>query len=117
MNSYIIPIIFLIASVLTTSSTQTDVPVCIQEKIDGISTGPIWNPPASITKYLYRGQTMYLMSSSCCDQFNNLYDENCNRICAPSGGFTGRGDGKCMDFQETAKFLGKVWKDTRSHEN
>ncbi len=57
---------------------------------------------------------MYLFSSNCCDQFNTLYDESCNRICAPSGGFTGRGDGRCRDFNQVAKYLGKVWLDQRS---
>jgi YHS domain-containing protein len=102
------------ASVLITSSTQADIPECIQKRIDGISAELVWNPPASILKYSYRGQTMYLFSSNCCDQFINLYDATCNRICAPSGGFTGQGDGQCQDFKQTAKFLGKVWVDARS---
>jgi YHS domain-containing protein len=114
MKSQIISVVFLMASVLITSSTQADIPECIQKKIDGIKAGPVWNPPATISRYSYRGQTMYLASSNCCDQFNYLVDASCNRICAPSGGFTGRGDGKCMDFLQTGEFLGTLWGDTRS---
>ena len=29
------------------------------------------------------------------DYDNLLFDDNCNYICAPSGGFSGAGDGKC----------------------
>jgi hypothetical protein len=43
----------------------------------------------------YRGATAYLVTAACCDQFNPLYDARGVVICHPSGGFTGRGDGKC----------------------
>ena len=114
MKFPIISVAFLIASILIALSTQNDIPECIQKRIDRVLAGPVWNPPATISKYSYRGQTVYLASSNCCDQFNNLIDELCNSVCAPSGGFTGRGDGRCLDFHETAKLLGKVWADTRS---
>ncbi|CAF1450347.1 unnamed protein product [Rotaria sp. Silwood1] len=113
MKFFIVPVVLLIALNLIISSAQNDIPKCIQEKINNILAEPVWNPPASIMKYLYNDKTMYLLSSDCCDQFNNLYDESCNYICAPSGGFTGRGDGQCMNFHQQAKFLGKVWVDTR----
>lgn len=89
------------------------VPTCIQQKIDKIRAGPKWNPPAEVNEYLYNGNHVYLFSSNCCDQYNVLYDENCNAICAPSGGFTGRGDGKCPDFNEKAEHIRLIWKDER----
>ena len=88
-------------------------PSCIQQKIDVIKAQPKWNPPAEINEYLYNNQHVYLFSSPCCDQFNMLYDESCNAICAPSGGFTGRGDGKCAGFRDSAKHVRLVWKDER----
>jgi hypothetical protein len=89
------------------------VPVCIQQKIEQIQKEPKWNPPAEVNEYSYEGKQVYLFSSPCCDQYNNLYDSECNLICAPSGGYTGKGDRKCMDFFEKAKLVKLVWKDQR----
>lgn len=41
------------------------------------------------------GQIVYLHMALCCDQFNKAYDADGRYLCAPSGGFTGRGDGRC----------------------
>lgn len=109
MKSSIISVVLLIASVIIAPSIQTDIPECIQKQINDTLPETEWNLPDSISKYLYRGQTMYLFGSKCCDRFNPLYDEECNYICAPSGGFRGSGDGKCKNFNETATPLGILW--------
>lgn len=114
MNFFIVSAVLLVASNSILSSAQQSIPSCIQKRIDGILAGPVWNPPTTIMKYSYNDKMTFLFSSSCCDQFNYLYDALCNPICAPSGGFIGQGDGKCKDFFKNAKFLGKVWVDTRS---
>jgi hypothetical protein len=88
-------------------------PDCIEQKIQAIKAQPKWNPPAEVNEYEYNGKKVYLFSSNCCDQFNMVYDKDCNAICAPSGGFTGAGDGKCKDFFQTAKLVRLVWKDDR----
>ena len=56
---------------------------------------------------------VYYFSSNCCDQYNMVYDEKCNPVCAPSGGITGKGDMKCADFNEKAEKVRLVWKDER----
>jgi hypothetical protein len=89
------------------------IPVCVQQRIDSISKLPRWNPPASVTSYTWKGKTVYLFSSPCCDFFNPLIDGNCNYLCSPSGGFSGRGDMKCKDFDSTAKKVRVIWKDER----
>jgi hypothetical protein len=86
---------------------------CINSKIAQIKSKARWNPPAEVNEYLYQGKTVFLFSADCCDQFYELYDENCNLLCAPSGGFTGNGDGKCPDFSTQAKHIRLVWKDSR----
>jgi len=53
---------------------------------------PKGNPPRSITQYLYKGQTVYYVPAQCCDQYSDLYDENCNFLGHPDGGFSGAGD-------------------------
>jgi hypothetical protein len=90
-----------------------DIPSCIQKKINRIKAQPKWNPPASVTEYNYNGNTVYLFTSNCCDQYIELYDSNCNYLCAPSGGIAGNGDRKCTDFYTTATLLREVWKDGR----
>jgi len=89
------------------------VPVCIQQKIDQIKKEPKWNPPAEVHEYIYNDRRVFYFSSNCCDQYNMVYDENCNVVCAPSGGITGKGDGKCSDFNNNAKEVKLIWKDDR----
>lgn len=87
------------------------IPSCVRKLIDGENKQSPPNTPVQVDEYLYNGKTVYLITAHCCDQFNILYDENCKEICAPSGGFTGRGDGKCKDFDSTAKHVKLIWKD------
>jgi len=86
---------------------------CINSKIALIKLKKKWNPPAEVNEYLYKGKHVYLFSADCCDQYYELYDEDCKRICAPTGGITGHGDGQCSDFSATAQHVRLVWKDDR----
>jgi hypothetical protein len=95
-------------------SGDKKIPECIQKKIDSIKAMPVWNPPAEIHEYTYNGKRVFLISADCCDFFATAVDNDCNYICAPSGGFTGKGDGKCKDFVENAKMVRIVWKDDRT---
>ena len=88
-------------------------PKCIQQKIDSIKQLPVWNPPAVVEEYQFKGKSVFVFSADCCDFFSTAYDENCNYICAPSGGFTGKGDNKCPDFIREAKMIRVAWRDTR----
>ncbi len=94
-------------------TTQNGLPLCVKGKIDTIKTQPKWNPPAEVWEYNLNGKKVYLFNADCCDQYTTLYDANCNYICAPSGGLTGKGDRKCDDFNTTAKQVRLVWKDNR----
>lgn len=86
---------------------------CIREKIEKIKKEPVANPPTEVYSYEYKGKTVFYITSDCCDQYNNLYDINCDLICAPDGGITGTGDGKCSDFFQTATNETLIWKDPR----
>jgi hypothetical protein len=100
-------------NVTTPSADQGSIPGCIQAKIDSIKALPRFNPPAEVTEYIYKDKRVFLFSSDCCDNFNLLFDENCNYVCAPSGGITGKGDMSCTDFTDKAKVVKLVWKDER----
>jgi len=100
---------------LTTSCSKSDihVPNCIDTKIAALKNSPVQNPPAEIWKWVDDGKTYYYITSDCCDQYNYLYAEDCEIVCAPDGGFTGNGDGKCAEFSsEIVKTL--IWKDARN---
>jgi hypothetical protein len=110
-------VIILLLIVLQSQSCKRErairLPPCVQDKIEALQQQPKYNPPASVYRYLYGNRYVYLFSSNCCDQYNYLYDKDCNVICAPSGGITGRGDGGCSNFKKVATDETLIWKDTR----
>ena len=70
-------------SAILPEATDMVLPTCIKNKIDSLMP--------------------------CCDFFNEVYDDKCNYLGAPDGGFTGKGDGKIPDFFEEAKSEKLVW--------
>ena len=66
-----------------------------------------------ILRYRYRGQTVYYVPPSCCDQPGILYDEAGTQVCEPDGGISGRGDGRCTDFHEQRSAESLIWSDSR----
>lgn len=95
------------------ATANTQLPPCIQRRIDSLRNQPVQNPPAFVEEYMYQDMRIFVFSAPCCDNFSSAYDSDCNYVCAPSGGFTGRGDGKCPGFQKEAKLIRVVWKDDR----
>jgi hypothetical protein len=88
-------------------------PEWIDKLIIQFKNEPVGNPPQSIWQYKYLNQTVYYVPPQCCDQYSTLYDENGKLICAPDGGLTGNGDGKCPDFFEKRTDEKIIWKDER----
>jgi hypothetical protein len=88
------------------------IPDCIQRVIEAIKKEDVWNPPAKVFRYDYKGQEVYYIPARCCD-IPSLVIANCDTICAPDGGFTGKGDGRCPEFVKEAKNPVVVWEDTR----
>ena len=86
---------------------------CIREMIEKYKREAPTNPPRTVYSYQYKGKTVYHITSVCCDQFNILYDLNCNIICYPDGGITGSGDGRCPNYFNEATSKGLIWKDSR----
>ncbi|MFT3682708.1 MAG: hypothetical protein QM791_20795 [Ferruginibacter sp.] len=90
-----------------------ETPACILKMIEELKNKPKQNPPAVVYEFTYKDQKVYYITSDCCDQYNFLYDANCNILCAPDGGITGGGDHRCIDFNTTKKDEKLVWKDER----
>ncbi|UYZ58365.1 DUF6970 domain-containing protein [Hymenobacter latericus] len=88
-------------------------PTWLDNKISKYLAAKPENPPIRILSYQYNGQTVYYESAPCCDQFTTLYDAKGNVLCSPDGGITGRGDGRCPDFEKTRTNEQLVWQDPR----
>src|SRR5437588_1251309 len=106
-------IIFILSIMMMSCTTdkQTGVmsgmPPCLITKIEGMKGDH--NAPESVTGYNYKGQPVFYLSMPCCDQFNTVYDGNCNYLGSPDGGITGKGDGKLPDFFANATDKKVVW--------
>ena len=51
-----------------------DVPACVRATIDQLQQGPVRNPPGSVYRYSYKGQTVYYIPPYCCDNPSILMD-------------------------------------------
>lgn len=106
----LIAIPFLSASDCGKKKANEDaLPACLQELINRTATEEPPTTPLRIDAYTYKDKTVYYVAADCCDFFNMVYDDSCNMICAPDGGITGKGDGKCADFFDEAKLLKTAW--------
>jgi hypothetical protein len=97
-----------------TQATQTGNPAWVDQLIKKFESEMVANPPLSIWKYDYNGQMVYFVPARCCDITSVLYDAQGTLICAPDGGITGRGDGKCTDFFERRTNEQLIWQDART---
>ena len=111
----IITLAIVISTILSSckeSDLTIDAPVCVETKIEEIINSEVNNPPTQVWKWEVDGKNYYYITSNCCDQYNYLYNENCDIVCAPDGGITGNGDGNCPEFtNEIVKTL--IWEDER----
>ena len=110
--------LFAIAALVTACATQPLNPIndnqpWLKALIANIEQEPVWNPPATITRYTYKGAQVYYLAAHCCDIRSKLYDANGAVICEPDGGISGKGDGKCDDFIATRNDEHLVWRDPR----
>ena len=109
-------IFFITTLILPGCSHSTDPnknPDWINALIAKYQNQPPGNPPQSIWRYEYNGETVYYVPAQCCDQFSTLYNGHGDIICAPDGGFAGGGDGRCPDFFARRTNEKLIWKDGR----
>jgi len=97
---------------LTESDTSAR-PPWLKDRIAAVLAERKRNPITRILRYTYRDQTVYYESAACCDQFSNVFDTKGRLICQPDGGITGKGDGKCPDFDKNKTNEKLVWQDPR----
>ena len=66
--------------------------------------------PRAVYEVPWRGGVAYYVQAGCCDQLDALVDANGVLLCHPTGGFTGRGDGKCLEELPTVAHRREVWR-------
>ena len=113
MKRFVLLALILLCGCSDSSSPDKN-PDWITTIISKFENETVGNPPQSIWMYEYNNQIVYYVPPQCCDQFSNLFDQFGNLICAPDGGFTGQGDGRCSDFFSVRKNEKLIWKDSRS---
>ena len=86
------------------------IPVCLQQQMQAWEASPAENTGRMLYEYTYKGKTVYYVKAPCCDQFNDLLDENCTVLGHPDGGFTGRGDGRFPGFKDSVGEGKLLWK-------
>jgi hypothetical protein len=104
---------FLLLAGCNTTAVSIN-PAWVDKLIQQFENMPVGNPPQSVWRYDYNGQTVYFVSAQCCDMYSVLYDANGVVLCAPDGGFTGKGDGKCPDFIDKRTNEQLIWQDVRT---
>jgi hypothetical protein len=114
MKSRFLVFIIIIFLVGCSQATPSSNPAWVDKLIKQFGSDPVGNPPQSILSYDYNGQVVYFVPAQCCDQYSMLYDASGSVICAPDGGFTGKGDGKCPDFFTERSNEQLIWQDFRT---
>ena len=66
--------------------------------------------PRAVYEVRYGDGLAYYTKAGCCDQLDPLVDVRGVLVCYPSGGITGRGDGKCPGALPPAAGWREVWR-------
>jgi len=91
-------------------NADSKLPDWLKSKIATMEATPKFAEATAIWKVRYKKQDAYLFLAPCCDQFNSLYSAAGILLCSPSGGITGRGDGKCRDAIKPKTKYAVVWR-------
>lgn len=88
-------------------------PECLQPLILNALQFQSTNPRASIDKYIYQGEDVFVLNfMNFPDGESAVVGTECEPICS-LGGLDGNPTQECSDFSETAQFLETVWTDPR----
>lgn len=105
-------LILVVAVLMLGKVHGRELPPFLQERIEEYEAASEGRWPFEIWQYEYRGERVFYLPLSrilCCDVLSILYDAEGEVICRPEGGFTGRGDGRCPDFDRRRSVGVLVW--------
>ena len=94
-------------------STRTEVtglPEWLRIRLADYDAQPGPAAPRAVFQVRYGDGVAYWVQAGCCDQLDPLIDARGVLLCYPSGGFTGRGDGKCPQALPPVADRREVWR-------
>ena len=97
----------------TSDSAPDRLPPWLAKLTKQIVQEDITDPPSQIFRFRYKQKTVYYRTPYCCDVVGTLYNAKGDALCYPTGGYTGRGDGRCQDFVRTRSNCAAIWRDPR----
>ena len=66
--------------------------------------------PKVVNLYSWNGDEVIVVDKGCCDMYVEVYETaQCDYVCAPEGGITAFGDGRCPTFYDEATFIQNVY--------
>lgn len=89
-------------------------PAWLQQAIATYQAHPHADAPQSIWRITHHGAPAYYVVAPCCDRYNDLLDAKGEHICSPSGGYAGRGDGRCPAPVDPGTEVHLVWSHPQS---
>lgn len=96
-----------------TPSTRTELaglPEWLRIRLADYDAQPGPAAPRAVYEVRYGDGVAYYVKAGCCDQLDPLVDVHGVLVCYPSGGFTGRGDGKCLGALPPESERREVWR-------
>jgi hypothetical protein len=96
-----------------TPSTRAEVaglPEWLRIRLADYDAQPGPAAPRAVYEVRYGDGVAYYVKAGCCDQLDPLVDAHGVLVCYPSGGFTGRGDGKCLGALPRESERREVWR-------
>ena len=96
----------------TSTESTAPIPAWLQQRLAEYERMDAAARPVAVRSWVDQGRTFYYIVAGCCDRFNEVYDQNGRYVCAPDGGYTGRGDGKCVGLNQRQS-MQSVWPQTR----
>ena len=69
--------------------------------------------PQQIWQLTYEGKPAFYLVEPCCDRMNTLHDAAGYARCAPTGGISGKGDGRCPAPLPPSDQMRLVWERAR----
>jgi hypothetical protein len=98
------------SSAPTTRAEVAGLPEWLRIRLADYDAQPRPAAPQAVFEVGYGDGVAYFVLAGCCDQLDPLVDARGVLICYPSGGFTGRGDGKCPGALPPGDKRREVWR-------
>jgi hypothetical protein len=98
------------SSAPTTRAEVAGLPQWLRIRLADYDAQPGAAAPRAVFEVRYGDGVAYYVQAGCCDQLDPLIDARGVLVCYPSGGFTGRGDGKCPGALPPAADRREVWR-------